>query len=86
MANKLAIFEANFHLKSFDNFAKSYMDAIQGVLIADDNIITDAQIIKYFSVKPRIYLELAYQSRPDSKYNEKILLDRLNKMNKKPYK
>jgi len=70
----------------FDNFAKSYMDAIQGVLIADDNIITDAQIKKYFSVKPRIFLELAYQTRPDSKYNEKILNARLNSLAKKKYK
>lgn len=67
----------------FDNFCKSYMDAIQGVLITDDNIITDAQIKKFFSVKPRLYLELAYQTRPDSKYNEKILTDRLLKLEKK---
>ena len=66
----------------FDNFTKAYMDAIQGLLISDDNIITDAEIIKYFSFKPRIFLELEYQLRPDSKYNEKVLLDRLNRKKK----
>ena len=64
----------------FDNFCKSYMDAIQGVLISDDNIITDAQIKKYFSIKPRVYIELAYQTRPDSRYNEKILTERLKRL------
>lgn len=67
----------------FDNFAKSYMDAIQGILITDDNIITDAQINKFFSVKPRVYIELAYQIRPDSRYNEKVLMDRLKRMEEK---
>lgn len=70
----------------FDNFAKSYMDAIQGVLVTDDNIITDAQINKFFSVKPRVYIELAYQTRPDSKYNEKILIERLQRMNERKRK
>ena len=63
-----------------DNFAKAYMDAIQGVLIADDNIITDANIEKYFSVKPRIELKLEYQTDFDSRYNEKVITDRLKKM------
>lgn len=62
-----------------DNFAKAYLDAIQGVLIADDNIITGAYIEKYFSVKPRIELALRYQTRFDSRYNEKVINDRLNK-------
>lgn len=62
-----------------DNFAKAYLDAIQGVLIADDNIITGAVIEKYFSVKPRIELVLRYQTRFDSRYNEKVINDRINK-------
>lgn len=62
-----------------DNFAKAYLDAIQGVLIADDNIITGALIEKYFSVKPRIEIVLRYQTQFDSKYNEKVINDRLNK-------
>ena len=67
----------------FDNFTKAYMDAIQGVLIADDNIITDAQIHKCFSVKPRVELELSYQTRPDSRYNEKVLNGRIQRINEK---
>lgn len=66
----------------FDNFTKAYMDAIQGLLISDDNLITDAEIIKYFSCKPRIFIELEYQTRPDSKYNERVLMNRINKINK----
>lgn len=62
-----------------DNFAKAYLDAIQGVLIADDNIITGAYIEKYFSVKPRIELVLRYQTQFDSRYNEKVISDRINK-------
>jgi len=63
-----------------DNFAKAYLDAIQGVLIADDNIITGADFEKYFSVKPRIELILRYQTKFDSRYTEKVITDRLNKL------
>lgn len=64
----------------FDNFTKAYMDAIQGVLLADDNIITDAQIYKFFSVKPRVRIRIEYMTDFDSSYTEKILTERAHKM------
>ena len=63
-----------------DNFAKAYLDAIQGVLIADDNIITNSEFNKYFSIKPRIELKISYQTKPESNYTKKILDERMNKI------
>jgi len=53
----------------FDNLAKTYTDAIQGVLILNDNIINPGYIEKFYSVKPRIKIILSYQTDYDSNYN-----------------
>jgi Holliday junction resolvase RusA-like endonuclease len=41
-----------------DNILKAICDAIQGVCIRDDTIITEASIWKRFSISPRIVVEL----------------------------
>lgn len=60
-----------------DNMVKAYLDAVKDVILADDNIVTTIVGNKYFSVKPRVYLEIEYQTRFDSSYNEKIIMARL---------
>ena len=59
----------------FDNLAKTYTDALQGVLLLNDNIITSGRVEKYFSIKPRINIKLRWQKEFDSKYNEKKTLN-----------
>jgi len=55
----------------FDNLAKTYCDMMNGVLISDDSIITSATVEKYYSIKPRVEMEINYMVGYDSLYNEK---------------
>jgi len=46
---------------------------IQGHLLLNDNIVTLGMLEKFYSVKPRLRIEIRYQSDFDSRYNEKRL-------------
>lgn len=54
----------------FDNLAKTYCDMMNGILISDDSIITKGTLEKFYSIKPRIEIELLYTNGYDCKYNE----------------
>lgn len=41
-----------------DNYIKSTLDALNGIIWADDNLIVDLTAHKYYSDKPRIELEV----------------------------
>lgn len=58
----------------FDNLAKTYTDALQGVLILNDNIINPGHVEKYYSIKPRIKLLIKFMKEFDCAYNEKKTL------------
>lgn len=58
----------------FDNLAKTYTDALQGILLLNDNIINPGRVEKYYSIKPRIKILLRYQESFDCKYNERKTL------------
>ena len=58
----------------FDNLAKTYTDALQGVILLNDNILNPGRVEKYYSVKPRINIILRYQKSFDCKYNERKTL------------
>lgn len=58
----------------FDNLAKTYTDALQGVLIYNDNIINPGYIEKYYSVKPRIKLCIKFAKDFDSNYNRRKMM------------
>lgn len=55
----------------WDNLAKTYCDMMQGVLISNDNIIVDGSLSKFYSLKPRVEIDLMYQVDFDSKYNRR---------------
>ena len=57
-------------MPDFDNLAKTYTDALQSVLILNDNIIYSANIEKYYSIKPRIKIKIQYQEDFDCEYNK----------------
>ena len=54
-----------------DNFMKTYLDAITGLLLINDNIVTTGRLSKWYSVKPRIEIRIQYQAGFDSRYNER---------------
>ena len=46
----------------FDNYAKSVSDAIQHGLLEDDSLVYESTIIRRYSVKPHVHIELIYFS------------------------
>lgn len=46
-----------------DNFVKSAFDAFNGALWTDDNLITDMNIKKRYSLKPRIVVKIVESKR-----------------------
>lgn len=55
----------------WDNLAKTYTDCLQDVLLLNDNIINPGHVYKYYSIKPRIEIDIKYQIDYDSKFNRK---------------
>lgn len=60
----------------WDNLGKTYSDMIQGTLLYEDSLIIEGTSKKFYSIKPRIEIELEYAEEHDSLYN-------YNKMRKK---
>lgn len=44
----------------WDNLGKAYSDMIQKNLLLNDNLIVDGRSVKYYSLRPRIEMELEY--------------------------
>lgn len=55
----------------WDNLGKTYSDMLTDVLILDDAHIIEGKCSKYYSLHPRIEMDIEYQLEPDSKYNER---------------
>lgn len=55
----------------WDNLGKTYSDALQMILIINDNIIIDGRSIKKYCIKPRVDIKIEYQEDYDSKYNRR---------------
>ena len=60
----------------WDNLAKTYCDMIQGLLIQDDRLIVEGQLRKFYSVKPRVEIDLFYMQEHDSEFNRKKIVER----------
>ena len=58
----------------WDNFAKTYCDCIQNLLITNDNIIVGGRCDKWYSVKPHTVIDISYNPQFDSKYNERKII------------
>ena len=60
--------------KDWDNFAKTYCDCIQNLLITNDNIIIKGSCEKFYSIKPHVEISIKYQTFFDSKFNERKII------------
>lgn len=59
----------------FDNLAKTYTDMLQETLLLNDNLITVGTVEKFYSIKPRVEIELSYATTFDCEYNRKRTLN-----------
>ena len=55
----------------WDNLGKTYSDAIQKILILNDNIIIEGTSAKHYCIKPRVDIHIEYQQEYDSKFNKR---------------
>lgn len=60
----------------FDNVLKSYCDMIQKTIILDDDLVSAAEFVKYFSLKPRVELCITYTNGYASKHTYKTIHSR----------
>lgn len=67
--NKIQVFLAEIGLDrplikpDFDNIEKSYSDAFTGNIWIDDIVVIDATLRKYYSVLPRVEIDLKYANQ-----------------------
>jgi len=57
--------------KDWDNLGKTYSDMIQKWLLINDALIVRGVSEKYWSLKPRVEIEITYLKEMDCKYNER---------------
>ena len=55
-----------------DNYAKTYLDAFNGLLWLDDGQVVDLHISKYYSETPRIEINVKFKRGFTSRYLERI--------------
>ena len=58
-------------IPDWDNLAKTYCDMIQKNLLINDSLIWKGESTKFYSIKPRIDLELTFARSYDCTYNRK---------------
>ena len=80
--NKTEIFLAEIGLDrplikpDFDNIEKSYADSFTGNIWIDDIVVVDAIIRKYYSVLPRIEIDLKYSNQLCNYHQYKSMIKR----------
>jgi len=62
----------------WDNLGKTYSDMIQQILLLNDNVITKGVVEKYYSIKPRVVINIRYQQGFDSKFNKRRMIKSTN--------
>ena len=60
----------------FDNVLKAYCDMLLKNLILDDDIVSSCRFDKYFSLKPRVELDIIYTNGYSSEYTYKTIKSR----------
>ena len=60
----------------FDNIEKSYGDAFTGNIWIDDIVVVDATIRKYYSVLPRMEIDLKYSNQLCNQHQYKAMIRR----------
>lgn len=80
--NKTQIFLAEIGLDrplikpDFDNIEKSYSDAFSGNIWIDDIVVVDAALRKYYSILPRVEIDLKYSNQLCNIHQYKSMIKR----------
>ena len=60
----------------WDNIGKTYSDMIQKTLILDDMIVCKGEVEKFYSILPRVEVDIHFMKSYDCKYNKKRIENR----------
>lgn len=60
----------------YDNVGKCYTDMLKNVLVVDDDIFYRGEIVKYYSIQPRVELIITYLTSHESDYIYKKICKR----------
>ena len=60
----------------FDNILKAYVDMIRESIVLDDDIVSESYFKKYYSLKPRVILEITFTNGFVSEYTYKKIISR----------
>lgn len=63
----------NVNAPDWDNLGKSYSDMVQDILISNDSIVFRGAVQKFYSVLPRIEVQLRFMTQYDCKYNKRTI-------------
>jgi Holliday junction resolvase RusA-like endonuclease len=55
----------------WDNLGKAYSDMVNDILIYDDALIIEGTSKKFYSIKPRVEIDIEYMDGYDSNYNQR---------------
>lgn len=60
----------------WDNLAKGYIDMIQKTLISNDSIVCKGSVEKFYSILPRIEINIRFMTKYDCRYNKRSIESR----------
>lgn len=61
----------NVNAPDWDNLGKSYSDMVQDVLVSNDSIVVRGAVEKFYSVLPRIEVNVRFMTKYDCAYNKR---------------
>lgn len=60
----------NVNRPDWDNLGKSYCDMVQDALVSEDSIVIRGAVEKFYSVLPRVEVNVRFMTRYDCRYNK----------------
>ena len=63
----------NINAPDWDNLGKTYSDMVQGVLVSNDSLVFSGQVQKFYSVLPRIEVDILFMTKHDCNYNKRAI-------------
>lgn len=66
----------NVNAPDWDNLGKSYCDMVQEVLVSNDSIVVKGAVEKFYSVLPRVEVNVKFMTKYDCAYNKRTVENR----------
>lgn len=63
----------NINAPDWDNLGKTYSDMVQDVLVSNDSLVFSGRVQKYYSVLPRIEVNVKFMRVYDCKFNKRTV-------------